>query len=232
MVKRMEQKKIALIGFHLYGGGGARIMANLSNYFSSQNMEVHNVILHDELGYEYSGSLFNLGKLKSKNNTIFNKIRRLVAFRKYIHAHDFDLIIDFRFRKRIIQEYLISRLVYTRSKTIYTIHSSKLDVYLPKSKYWTGVIYNQSRHIIALTKEMQETIEHLYPTLGQVITIPNAINICEIQKQSQENVSIDFDYIVAVGSFDNNFKQFDKLIEAYSNTLLIEEGIHLVILGK
>lgn len=164
----MSKKKIALVGFHLYGGGGARVMANLSNYFHDQNIEVHNIIFHDELGFEYSGKLFNLGKLKSKQNTILNKIKRFVAFRKYIKQHDFDFIIDFRFRIRILQEYLISRFIYKRQKTIYTIHSSKLEVYLPKSMFWTNIIYCNAYKVLSLTKEMEQNINIKYPKLSNV----------------------------------------------------------------
>jgi len=228
----MAKKKIALVGFHLYGGGGARIMANLSIYFAQQGMDVHNIIIHDELGYHYEGRLYNLGKLKSERNSIFNKIKRLVAFSSYVNKQSFDYIIDFRFRKRIIQELLIGRWVYRSSKTIYTLHSSKLEVYLPTSRFWAKMIYGKSHAIIALTRKMEQAVRDLYPFLTQVVTIPNAIDERLIEVQSQEPVDLSFDYVIAVGAFDNAYKQFDKLIGAYAKSVLVKNDIHLVILGS
>jgi N-acetylgalactosamine-N,N'-diacetylbacillosaminyl-diphospho-undecaprenol 4-alpha-N-acetylgalactosaminyltransferase len=227
----MAQKKIALVGFHLYGGGGARIMANLSVYLAQQGIDIHNIIIHDEVGYRYAGTLYNLGKLKSKRNSIFNKIKRLRAFRNYVHQENFDYIIDFRFRKRNLQELLISRLVYKGTKSIYTIHSSKLDVYLPKSKFWTKVIYGNSHAIIALTNKMHQQVKDLYPFLSRLVIIPNTVDLEFIKDQAQGGIDLGFEYILAVGAFENNYKQFDKLIEAYAKTVLPDRGIHLVILG-
>lgn len=227
----MKPKKIALVGFHLSGGGGARVMANLSNYFHKQNIEVHTIIMHDEIGYEFSGILYNLGKLKSKANTIFNKIKRFYHFRKYINQENFDYVIDFRFRKRIPQEYLISRFVYNRKKTIYTIHSSKLDVYLPSSKFWTNIIYGNCYKIITIAKEMEAIIRNRYPSLTNIFTIYNPVNISAIQQKAKETIDLDFEYIIGAGTYNTNVKQFDKLIEAYSKSLLPQKGIQLLILG-
>ena len=100
----MTVKRIALVGFRLGGGGSGRVIANLSKFLSKSGLEVHIIIFHDELGYDYSGTLFNLGAYKSSANSIFNKIKRLFKLKKYVERHQFDFIIDFRFRKRILQE--------------------------------------------------------------------------------------------------------------------------------
>jgi glycosyltransferase involved in cell wall biosynthesis len=228
----MSQIKIALIGFHLYGGGTARVMANLSNFFNEESIEVHNIIIHDEIGYDYSGTLYNLGKLKSKSNTILNKLKRFMYFRKYVKKHQFDFIIDFRFRKRIIQEYLISRFIYNREKTIYTIHSSQLEIYLPKSKFWTHVIYGKAYKILVITKAMQELVEIKYPMLDNISMIYNPIIQSSIAIKKELSIEFNFEYFIAVGHFDTNQKQFDKLIEAYSKSILPRNHVHLVILGK
>ncbi len=228
----MSQIKIALVGFHLHGGGTARVMTNLSNFFHEKGIEVHNIIIHDEIGYDYSGSLYNLGKLKSKSNTILNKIRRIVYFRRYMKKHQFDFIIDFRFRKRIIQEYLISRFVYNIERTIYTIHSSQLEIYLPKSTFWAKVIYAKAYKIVAITKAMQELVELKFPMLNNISMIYNPIITSDIATKKEHLINLNFEYYIAVGHFDTNQKQFDKLIEAYSKSILPKKQVHLVILGK
>ena len=228
----MKKKKIALVGFHMYGGGTARVMANLSNFFNENNIEVHNIIIHDEIGYEYSGELYNLGKLKSTSNTIFNKIKRFSALRKYIKQQDFDFIIDFRFRKRTLQEYMISKFIYKPKKTIYTIHSSQLEIYLPKSKFWTHLVYGKAYKVLAITKEMKEMVEKKYPNLKNVSMIYNPVIHSTIEAKKEQPIDLNFEYVIGVGHFDTNQKQFDKLIESYAKSKLPKNQIHLVILGK
>lgn len=228
----MTLKKIAFVGFNLNGGGTARVMANLSKFFHENNIEPHIIIIHDETGYEHSGVLYNLGKLKSNKNSIFNKVIRLVKLRRYIIKNNFDFIIDFRFRERLLQEYVISRFVYRGIKTIYTIHSSKLEIYLPKSKYWAKVIYGKSYGIVAITEEMKSLVNTKFDNLYNVSMIYNPVIKDVIKRKSNEQINLDFEYIICVGHFDTNQKQFDKLIETYSKSKLPKENIQLVILGK
>ena len=228
----MSKTKVALVGFHLYGGGGARMMSTLSNFFYSKGLDVHVIVFNDELGYEYSGTLFNLGVFKSSRNTIFNKISRFTTFKRYVKKQNFDYIIDIRFRERILQEYLIAKFIYNKSETIYTIHSSKLEVYLPKSKFWANLIYAKSSKIIALTNRMTQAVRGRYPKLLNVITIPNAVDLERIQSASKESINLNFDYIIGSGIYDDNTKQFDKLIKAYAKSSLKSKKVHLVILGR
>lgn len=227
----MKPKKIALVGFHLSGGGAARVMANLSNYFHDQGLEVHIIILHDQLGYSYSGVLFNLGKLKSKTNSVFNKIKRLLQFRAYVKKHNFDIIIDFRFRKRVLQEWLINRLVYGEIPVVYTVHSSKLDIYLPKSNFWANAIYGNCHSLVTITQEMEAMVKGKYPGLNNVNTISNPLDVSTVKDQAIEDIDLDFNYIIGAGTYDTSVKQFDKLIEAYAKSQLPLKNIHLVILG-
>lgn len=225
-----NQKKIALVGFRLSEGGADRVMANLSNYFHNQELDVHIIIFHDAMGYSYSGKVFNLGKLKSETNGAFNKIKRFYHFNKYIKKHDFDFIIDFRFRINVLQELLISKWIYN-TKTIYTVHSSKLDVYMPNNSTLTKWIYGKKYAILSITKEMQKTITETH-NLKNVTNIYNPINVDEISVLSQEKIELDFEFIIAAGEYDKNTKQFDKLIEAYSKSILPQEKIALVIIGN
>lgn len=227
----MSRKKIALVGFRLNKGGCGRVMANLSNYLDAQGLNVHVIIFHDDLGYEYSGKLFNLGKFKSKSNSIINKIVRFRKLKRYIDTHEFDCIIDFRFRKNILQELLISKWIY-KTKSIYTVHSSRLEVYLPKSKFWTKLIYGNCFRIIAITDQMKEMILKKNPKLSNVELLYNSVNTKLIESKLSENLDFKFDYVLGVGQFETDQKQFDKLIYAYSKSKLIDKNTHLVILGE
>jgi len=226
----MSQPKIALVGYRLNRGGAERVMANLSNFFHANNFEVHNIIVLDDVEYPHSGVVFNLGKLKNKQNGVFNKIKRLMAIKKYLGKHDFDFIIDFRFRIKPIQELLISRWVYN-TDTIFTIHSSKIDSYMPNFSPLTRLMYGKAFQNVAITKTMQQLIKGKHH-LKNVSTIYNSIDIDNIVAKSQEEVELEFEYIIGVGQYDTNVKQFDKLIEAYSKSKLPKQGIALVILGE
>jgi len=226
----MSRPKIALVGYRLNRGGAERVMANLSNYFHDNGIEVHNIIVLDDIKYPHSGTVFNLGKLKNKQNGFFNKIKRLAAIKKYLNQHDFDFIIDFRFRIKPLQELIISRWVYN-AETIFTVHSSKIDSYMPNFSPLTRVMYGNVFKNVAITKTMQQLIEKKHH-LKNVSTIYNSIDIDNIIAKSQEEVELDFEYIIGVGQFDTNVKQFDKLIEAYANSRLPKREVALVILGE
>ena len=227
---RMSQKKIALIGYRLNKGGAEKVMANLSNYFHEKGLEVHIIIFHNELGYAYSGKVFNLGKLKSKTNTIFNKIKRYYYFNKYIKQQKFDFIIDFRFRIKPLQELLVSKCLYN-AKVIYTVHSSNINIYMPNYTWLTRLIYGSSYRIIPITKSMENIIQEKHQ-LKNMTTIYNPINILHIQEKAKEDTALDFEYIIGVGHFNTNQKQFGKLIYAYSKSILPKKNIALVILGE
>lgn len=226
----MSKKKIALVGFRLSSGGGDRAMANLSNFFHKKGLEVHIIIFHDEFGYSYSGKVFNLGKLKNKTNGIFNKVKRFYRFNKYIKKQDFDFIVDFRFRINFIQELFISKYIYSKFKVFYTVHSSEINHYMPDNTFLTKLIYGNNHKIVTITNAMQYLIEEKHQ-LSNVSNIYNSIDIEQIVFKSGEDINLDFDYILGAGRFDTNEKQFNKLIQAYSKSILPKKNIALVILG-
>ncbi len=226
----MNKKKIALVGYRLNRGGAERVAAILSVFFDERGLDVHNIIIIDDIAYPYSGTIENLGKLKNKTNGVFNKINRLIALRKYLNKHKFDYIIDFRFRIKPIQELLVARFVYN-TKTIFTVHSAKLNSYMPDQSYLTRLMYSNSFKVISITKDMQKMIEERHG-LQNVMTIYNPINIQEVEGKAMEKVALeDFEFIIGVGQYDTNVKQFDKLIDAYSKSTLPKNKIALVILG-
>jgi glycosyltransferase involved in cell wall biosynthesis len=230
MIKQNYKCKIALIGFRLSGGGSEKVMANLSIFFEKQGIEVHNIIVFDEVSYPYAGKLVNLGELKNKTNGLFNKYKRLSALRSYFNSNNFDYIIDFRFRIKIIQELILSRFIYN-TKTIFTVHSFLIDHYMPNNSWLTRLMYNSCYANVAIVDPMKELIESKH-NLKNVVTIANPVNLDEVNGLINEKIDIDFEYIIALGQYENSIKQFDKLILSYANSDLPQKNIHLVILGK
>jgi glycosyltransferase involved in cell wall biosynthesis len=230
MILPEKKYKIALIGYRLSDGGGEKVMANLSLFFEKKGIEIHNIIVLDGVSYSYSGKLVNLGLLKNNANGFGNKFKRLLVLKKYLNENKFDFIIDFRPRTKIIQELIIARFIYN-CKTIFTIHSFLIHYYIPKNAWLARLIYNKSYAAVTIVNEIQELIEQKYH-FKNVITISNPINLEEVNEKSIEKIEIDFEYIIAIGQYENAIKQFDKLILSYADSILPKKGIHLIILGN
>ena len=230
MIKQNYRYKIALIGYRLSGGGSDKVMATLSIFFEKKGIEVHNIIVIDEVSYPYSGKLVNLGLLKSESNGLFNKIKRLSALRSYLNTNDFDFIIDFRFRIKSVQELILSRFIYN-TKTIFTVHSFLIDHYMPNNSWLTRLMYNHCYANVAIVNQMKELIISKH-NLKNVVTIANPINLDEVNVGCNDTVDINFEFIIAIGQYEDTIKQFDKLILSYANSNLSQKNIHLVILGK
>jgi len=217
----------------LSGGGAEKAHAALSRYFEGMGIEVHNVIVQDIITYSYSGKLLNLGLEKDTGNGFFNKLKRFRILRRYINNNRFNFIIDFRIRRKPLQDWLITKYVFT-APTIYTIHSSNLDWYMPKQSWLTRAIYGRSYGVAALNHSMKEYVEQRHG-LKNVAVIYNPIDIPYIQERLNNDYTSmpAFEYIVAAGRLsEDNVKQFDKLIEAYGVSVLPENDVKLMILGE
>lgn len=226
----MKNKKIALIGFRLNKGGAERVMANLSLYFDKQGIDVHHIIILDDIGYKYAGTVFNLGKLKNKTNGFFNKLKRLKALKVYLKQNKFDYIIDFRFRIKPLQDFLIAHYIYN-TKTIFTIHSSKIDEYIPKSRWLANALYKSCYAVVSINQAMEALVKENYKFDNSCL-IYNPVDANFICSKKEEAISFKNDFIIGVGEFENNIKQFDVLIEAYSKSELPNNNIALIILGE
>ncbi|RZJ76215.1 MAG: glycosyltransferase [Flavobacterium sp.] len=222
--------KLCLVGDMLSGGGAERVHAILSEFFVSKGLEVHNVIVTDRITYSYSGSLLNLGLLKNSSNGFLNKLKRFRVLSRYISSEKFDFIIDFRMRRKPLQDLLIAKIIYT-APAIYTVHSSRLEWYLPRNKWLTNAIYGKAFGLVAITEKTKQRIQKEYG-LKNVSTIYNPVDTAQIGKQAAlEFNAPDYKYILAAGGMSHDGKQFDKLMDAYAQSVLPGSGVKLIILG-
>ena len=229
MISPHNKYKIALIGFRLAKGGAEKALANLSIFFDKNGIEVHNIIVLDDVSYNYSGKLINLGKLKDSSNGVLNKLKRLIYLKKYLKQNQFDYIIDFRPRTKYFQELFISKWLY-QSKVIFSVRSYLIDYYMPNWTFLTQFMYGKCFKIVAITNVTRELILEKHQ-LKNVVTIYNPIIFEDIITASNQEINLKFQYIIGVGQMETNVKQFDKLIEAYSKSTLPINNIHLVLLG-
>lgn len=228
-MQQIPRIKICLVGDMLSGGGAERVHAFLSTYFAGKGIEVHNIIVLNRVTYQFSGKLLNLGLEKDASNGILNKLKRLRKLKGYISRHKFDYIIDFRMRRKPFQDLFISKLVFT-FPAVYTVHSSCIDWYLPKYTWLAKLMYSHAYGIVAINEKIKEKIEQRHG-LKNVSYILNPIDVDYLEDcLRNEKVSEDYRYILAAGRMDK-VKQFDKLIDAYSRSLLPSKGIKLILLG-
>ncbi|WP_291113562.1 glycosyltransferase [Flavobacterium sp. UBA6135] len=226
MNKEKIDLKIALIGDILAGGGAEKVHATLSVFFENNGILVHNIIIFDDIAYEYSGKLLNLGKMKNK--TIFDKLKKIYVLRKYLRENKVDHIIDFRYRVNNLNELLIRYFAYN-VPVIYTVHSGFIQWYVPKNNIIAKLIY-KGTYIVTVSKAIEERVKKILNIPIQ--TIYNPFDLEQIEQKSKLFIPEEKNYIIAVGRMNNKVKQFDKLIEAYANSVLPEKNIKLLILGE
>lgn len=221
--------KVALATVSLSGGGAERVAAILSNYFVAQGIEVHHLVFSGTIEYEYSGKLMHFESLKDTNNSLWSRIKRFKAIYTYCKQEQFDFIIDFRIKERFWQEVLLHHLVYNH--LIQTIHSFKIESYIPKSKWKAWMLYHKAKAMITVSDSILAKVENDYYN-KHLFTIYNPIDLDYFETKVNDSILFQNQYIVAAGSMNQNIKQFDKLIEIYSKSTLPKQNIHLVILGE
>ncbi len=228
----MQDKKIkiALVAYRLSGGGLEKVMSSLSVYFSKIGLDVHNIVLENFVDYPYGGTLLNLGTGKSDNESLTEKFKSFFDLKNYIDINNFDHIIDFRFRLQPLKELLYAKLIF-KSNTILTVHSSKINTYLPDNSFVTGMICD-SKKVVCVSKKIQELVEEKHH-LKDCSTIYNPIDLDYVNEMSAEIIEQNSEFVIAIGKYDErNVKQLDLLIGAYAKSFLPRSGIKLMLLGS
>ena len=221
-------KKICLLVDCLSKGGAERSASILSRLFSLDGNHVTIVSLRNDISYSFSGDLINLGNQESSIKPV-KQIQKLINLRKSLLELDPDYIIDFRIRDRFIMEFMISEIVFKpfKGKIIYTIHNYHIDWHLPKGDYFKK-LYSDEK-IVAVSRAIKSRLE-IEKGFQNVYYIPNTFDYLE--PESSEFKETKNRYIIAVGRLQNETKQLDKLIEAYSKTTLPQKKVNLLILGE
>jgi N-acetylgalactosamine-N,N'-diacetylbacillosaminyl-diphospho-undecaprenol 4-alpha-N-acetylgalactosaminyltransferase len=226
---KQPRAKIALVGEILSRGGAEKVQARLSFFFEAQDIEVHHIIVRDEITYHYAGVMFNMGKLKNKSNGIFNKYKRFRALKDYLNENRFDFIVDFRVKNNFLQEYFIANKVY-KSPYIMSIRSFETSYYFPKNLFLAKRIFRKAFGFVTVSKALEEKITKIYDCKN-VKTIYNPIDISEISSLAKAPIDLDFRYFLGIGRMSDNIKQFDHLINAFNNSEAKTNGIKLILIG-
>lgn len=222
--------KIALVGDMLSRGGAEKVQARLSFYFESQGIEVHHIIVRDEVTYDFTGVLFNMGKLKNESNDFLNKYKRLKALRKYLKENQFDFIIDFRVKNKFLQEYIIANWIY-KSPFIMSIRSFDTNYYFPENDFLASRIYNKAWGFITVSKALEAEIKTRFK-YQNVKTIYNPIVTEEMKTLAEAKPAPDYKYFLGIGRMENTIKQFDQMIASFHASEARTHGFKLLLIGE
>lgn len=229
-MSKINNKKICIVVSSLGKGGAERSSALLSRMLYNLGYVVHIVSVLNEIDYEFKGTLLNLGELKEKNITIIAKFKRYKIFEKYILNQKFDLIIDSRSRPYSLKEFYFKSFIYKNQNVAFIVHSSKLDVYLPKSKFVFDVIYKSAKGFICVSEVIKKQIQIKYK-INNVFAIKNAVDILNNETLSTDNLELNFEYILYYGRLEDDIKNISLLLDSYKISTLPLKGIKLLILG-
>lgn len=229
MSQKSHRLKICLVTVTLSDGGAERCAALLSNYFENQDIDIYHVVFSGKIDYNYAGKLFHLEHLKDKRNSWWSRSKRFFALKQFFGNNHFDYVIDFRAKEFFLQEMIIHNFVYP--KFIQTIHSFKLESYLPNNKFLAKLLFRNCQQFVTVSKGIYEKVSSNYDFLPTKL-IYNPIDFEMIFNQSKQNISDDFQYILSAGSMNKNIKQFNKLIECYAKSILPSTNVKFIILGE
>lgn len=218
--------KIAVVAISLSKGGAERSTAILTHMLHRLGMDVHLITLTDAISYEFSGTLFNLGKYKTKKDTIWSRWKHIRLLKKYIQQQQFDLIIDNRTRSENLKELIYLKFVYHHQKIIYVVRSFQLQNYFPKSKNLAVKMISNSVSIVGVSKAIAEEIEKKYHT-KEVRHIYNPL-----PEFTVNTTKTDESYVLYLGRIDEKVKNFSLLLEAFKQSDLPAANIKLKIFGQ
>lgn len=228
MTQNRTSYKICLVTVTLSDGGAERCAATLSHFFVNQGFEVHNLVFSGKIEYDFSGELMHLSEYDFNSTGLISRFKRFTILKKYLKEQNFDFIIDFRVKHFFFQEFIIHNYLYQNH--IQTIHSNKLDSYLPKNRFLANLLYKKCKHLVTVSNGIEKKIKAEFD-FGNSTLIYNPIDLENIRLAKAESINFHDDYIVAAGSMNKNIKQFDHLIECYSKSNLPARNIKLIILG-
>jgi N-acetylgalactosamine-N,N'-diacetylbacillosaminyl-diphospho-undecaprenol 4-alpha-N-acetylgalactosaminyltransferase len=210
-------------------GGAERVSGLLSVYFVKKSFFVHHILVHDSVEYTHAGEILNLGKDRNSKKLSWKKrVAKFRVLREFLKDNLFDFIIDTRVRTSLFQEVILYKYLF-KTPVIRIIHSFNTNLYFFENAIISNWLY-KSTSLVCVSKGIKRKLQRQFkfPKLKQIY---NPIDFKKIEKESEVNVDIKYPFILAVARMELKEKQLDVLIKAYSESILIENNIKLVLLG-
>jgi glycosyltransferase involved in cell wall biosynthesis len=222
-----NNNKIAIVSASLGLGGAERFASLLGIMLSNLGYEVHHIIILDTVDYDYKGKLVNLGKLFNNENFLFRSIKKGNYIAHYLKENTIETIIDVRSRPLVLRE-IFTKCIYGNRNCYFMVHSSNLEMYLPKSVFWAKYLYGKATKLVFVSKEIEEKVKSNYG-FTNTKTIYNPVIFPE--SQFEMPIGIPENYFLFFGRIEDKIKNLSLLIEAFELSKVQENNVHLLIVG-
>lgn len=227
-----SSKKVCLVSISLAKGGAERSVALLTKMLTRKGHEVHLVVLNDEVDYDFSGTLFNLGKFKTSSDSLFKRLLRFRKLKKYLLREKFDFIIDHRPKNDLRREQFYHKYIYKGIRKIYVVHTSHQAQWFKNHPNGLSELFQRNYATVAVSGYIEKEILQANG-ITNTQTIYNAYDPKwqESNERLPENLE-NKQYILAYGRIDDQVKDYSFLIDAFALSNLWKENILLVIMGE
>jgi len=191
--------KLMMLVPHLSGGGGERIVADLSRNLRADELVV--VVFEKKFSYPYGGRLVSLD-LPIQRDSVFTRaiglLRRIRKFRGVLKAEQPDVVLSFMGEANVINAWLAKRPILSIHSHLSSLaeagHStadegiSRLRSRLEAAIYRVlmSLLFKRATVVAVADSIGKELVEHFRLPGSRVVVIPNAVDISEIQARSQE----------------------------------------------
>ncbi|TNJ43580.1 glycosyltransferase [Tamlana fucoidanivorans] len=228
-MKQNFKKKVCLIVDCLDRGGAERAAAQLSVKFNEYGYLVSIISLRNEITYEFSGKLYNLG-LSESNIKPLKQFNKFLAFKSAYKKIDADVYIDFRTRNRRIMEWFFHKFVFNMKQMVMAVRSYQVFYHIPRKQFFFKQ-YSKAKAIVGVSNAICEEMKRFH-AFNNMISIPNFYKRELLNVQITNKEVLNTDFVLVVGRLINAIKQFDQLILTYKDSLLLEKRVPLFILGE
>jgi len=221
------KKKIAIISHSLGRGGAERFAALLSFILSDLGYEIHNIVINENVDYEYSGTMYNLGEICKTDNRILRPLRKGLLLKKYLAKHNIGTVIDNRSRNIFLREWFAKK-TFGNAKRIYVVHNYNIKDYLPESVFLARLLYADAEKLVCVSKAIESLIKQKYG-LQNTITIYNPAEFPQISPVI--TTGLPEKYLLFFGRLEEKSKNFSLMLEAFALSKVFEKDYKLVIMG-
>jgi len=222
-----NNNKIAIVSASLGVGGAERFAGLLGIMLHDLGYQVHHLIIMDVVDYDYEGKLVNLGQIFDKEKGFFKAFKKGKYIAKYLRESQIETIIDIRSRPMLLRE-IFTKWIYGNRKTYFMIHSSDIEMYLPKSLFWAKYLYQKASQLVFVSNEIEQKVKAKYG-FNNTTTIYNPVVFPETVFDKPSNVPDN--YFLFFGRLEDKIKNLTLLIEAYELSKLQQKKISLVLVG-
>ena len=177
------------------------------------------------------GKLLNLGKLKSADDSNLKRFLRLRKLKQYLKKEGITHVIDHRAKNNYKRELFYKSYVYKGVKTIYVIHSFKMETYFGPDPTKFKSIYADNFKNVAVSEGIKTRLQNELD-LNNLAVIYNPFDRTWLEKANAAAVLPKGKYIFSYGRIDDDVKDFSFLIRSYQESQLWKDEVRLVIMGE